>query len=87
MSEFSGWNQDGGGTVWVRTDQIETLKALGLEVANLKEPSSGFGGRLNWKSWRISPSYRLQLEYDYAFPEKMHISFPKVVLPRSPGLP
>ena len=75
MSGFRGWDQ---WSVWVGLDQGGTLSAMGLEEEKLKEPSSGMGGRINWNDWRISPSYRLKLTHDYAFPENTHISFQKV---------
>jgi hypothetical protein len=82
ISEFSGWNQNDGWSVWLAVDQIGALKKLGLVEAQLKEPSSGFGGRINWESWQISPSYRLQLTYDFALRENTRISFPKANLRR-----
>ncbi len=77
MSEFSGWNQSDGWSAKVAVDQIEALKALGLDQAQLKKPSGGYGGRINWKSWQISPSHRLKLTYDYALRGDTWISFPK----------
>jgi hypothetical protein len=75
MSGFRGWDQ---WSVWVGLDEAGTLKAMGLEEEKLKEHETLGGGRIDWNTWRISPSYRLTLTHDYAFPENTHISFKKV---------